>query len=93
VAEIPPFTDPLAEVLERLERRGERPDALIGISLGGNLLLKYRGEASRAARTRTAIAISAPFRLATNAYPPTSISSCRLESRLRALSVHLAELV
>jgi hypothetical protein len=56
-------TEDLAEVLEQLERRGERPDALIGISLGGNLLLKYLGETGSAARTRTAIAISVPFQL------------------------------
>ncbi|MEJ2453617.1 MAG: hydrolase [Candidatus Thiodiazotropha sp.] len=56
-------SEDLAEVLERLELRGERPDALIGISLGGNLLLKYLGECGRAARTRAAIAISVPFRL------------------------------
>ncbi|MGD8907793.1 MAG: hydrolase [Chromatiales bacterium] len=57
-------SEDLAEVLERLQQRGERPDALIGISLGGNLLLKYLGETGRAALTRTAIAISVPFHLA-----------------------------
>ncbi len=56
-------SEDLAEVLERLELRGERPDALIGISLGGNLLLKYLGESGPSARARTAIAISVPFRL------------------------------
>ena len=53
----------LAEVLLRLEQRSERPDALIGISLGGNLLLKYLGEAGPEARTRQAVAVSVPFRL------------------------------
>ncbi len=56
-------SEDLAEVLERLALRGERPDALIGISLGANLLLKYLGESGREACTRAAIAISVPFRL------------------------------
>ncbi len=56
-------SEDLAEVLEYLERRGERPDALVGISLGGNLLLKYLGERGGSARTRAAVAISVPFRL------------------------------
>jgi predicted alpha/beta-fold hydrolase len=60
-------SEDLAEVLERLAHRGERTDALIGISLGGNLLLKYLGEHGRTARTHTAIAISVPFRLQTAA--------------------------
>jgi uncharacterized protein len=56
-------TEDLAEVLEKLDARDERPDALIGISLGGNLLLKYLGETGPSAKTRCAIAISVPFRL------------------------------
>ncbi len=56
-------SEDLAEVLDRLDTRGERPDALVGISLGGNLLLKYLGERGGAARTRAAVAISVPFRL------------------------------
>jgi uncharacterized protein len=56
-------TEDLAEVLEKLDARNERPDALIGISLGGNLLLKYLGETGHAAITRCAVAISIPFRL------------------------------
>lgn len=56
-------TEDLAHVLALLEARGERPDALLGVSLGGNLLLKYLGETGAAARTRAAIAISVPFRL------------------------------
>ncbi|MET0068125.1 MAG: hydrolase [Candidatus Thiodiazotropha sp.] len=58
-------TEDLAEVLQQLEARGERPDALIGISLGGNLLLKYLGEQGAEALTRTAVAISVPFQLKT----------------------------
>ncbi len=56
-------SEDLAEVLELLAARGERPDALIGISLGGNLLLKYLGERGGEARARAAVAISVPFRL------------------------------
>ena len=56
-------SDDLAEVLSQLAARGEEPDALIGVSLGGNLLLKYLGEKAREARTRCAVAISVPFRL------------------------------
>ncbi len=58
-------TGDLAEVLEQLDARGECPDALIGISLGGNLLLKYLGERGDDALTRTAVAVSVPFQLKT----------------------------
>ncbi len=58
-------TADLDEVLRQLDIRGERPDALIGISLGGNLLLKYLGEQGADALTRTAVAISVPFQLKT----------------------------
>jgi hypothetical protein len=60
-------TEDLSEVLAQLATRREQPDALIGISLGGNLLLKYLGETGCAAHRRTAIAISVPFRLASTA--------------------------
>ena len=56
-------SEDLAEVLSQLDARGERPQALMGISLGGNLLLKYLGESAQAALTRCAVAISVPFRL------------------------------
>ena len=56
-------TEDLAEVLTQLAIRGERPDALLGISLGGNLLLKYLGETGQRALTHRAVAISVPFRL------------------------------
>jgi uncharacterized protein len=39
------------------------PLAIIGYSLGGNILLKWLGEQAEAARVRTAIAISVPFDL------------------------------
>jgi predicted alpha/beta-fold hydrolase len=56
-------TEDLAEILSQLDARGERPEALLGISLGGNLLLKYLGETGSQALTRSAVAISVPFRL------------------------------
>jgi predicted alpha/beta-fold hydrolase len=56
-------TEDLAEVLSQLDARDERPQALIGISLGGNLLLKYLGESGQGALTHSAVAISVPFRL------------------------------
>ena len=56
-------TEDLAEVLDKLDARDERPEALLGISLGGNLLLKYLGETGQQALTHRAIAISVPFRL------------------------------
>lgn len=57
-------TGDLAAVIAHIElTRGRAPDALIGVSLGGNLLLKYLGEQAGAATVKAAIAISAPFRL------------------------------
>ena len=53
----------VAEVLAYLEQTGRLPDAAIGFSLGGNLLLKYLGETGAAARLKTAVAISVPFQL------------------------------
>lgn len=38
--------------------------AVIGFSLGGNVLLKWLGESGEKARTKTAIAVSVPFQLA-----------------------------
>ncbi len=39
-------------------------EAVIGFSLGGNVLLKWLGEQGEAAATRRAVAVSVPFRLA-----------------------------
>lgn len=57
-------TQDLAELLELLDRRNEMPTAVVGFSLGGNLLLKYLGETGTDSRLRAAVAISVPFRLA-----------------------------
>jgi hypothetical protein len=54
-------SDDLAEVITALaEATGTPPEAAVGFSLGGNLLLKYLGERSEP-RLERAIAISVPF--------------------------------
>ncbi|HPE61366.1 MAG TPA: alpha/beta fold hydrolase [Thiolinea sp.] len=56
----------LAAVLAILKARQALPQAIIGVSLGGNLLLKYLGETAGhddSGWLRTAVAISVPFRL------------------------------
>ncbi|MEZ5448007.1 MAG: alpha/beta fold hydrolase [Thiolinea sp.] len=57
-------TADLREVLNQLQQRGQLPAAVIGISLGGNLLLKYLGEEGADSPLQTAITISVPFQLA-----------------------------
>lgn len=56
-------SEDLAEVLEILRLRGDGAAAVVGFSLGGNLLLKFLGEAAANAGLRTAVAVSVPFRL------------------------------
>jgi hypothetical protein len=56
-------SEDLAEVMETLHLRQEAPAAVVGFSLGGNLLLKYLGETPSAAGLRAAVAVSVPFRL------------------------------
>ncbi|MCU7845767.1 MAG: hydrolase [Candidatus Thiodiazotropha sp. (ex Monitilora ramsayi)] len=56
-------TEDLVEILEQLELRDEKPSAVIGISLGGNLLLKYLGESGAGSRLSAAVAVSVPFYL------------------------------
>jgi predicted alpha/beta-fold hydrolase len=56
-------TEDLVEILAYLQRKGEMPEAVIGISLGGNLLLKYLGESGRDSALRAAVAVSVPFDL------------------------------
>ncbi|BAU48696.1 alpha/beta hydrolase [Sulfurifustis variabilis] len=46
------------------ERAGDTPLALVGISLGGNVLLKWLGERGASAPVRAAVAVSVPFVLA-----------------------------
>jgi predicted alpha/beta-fold hydrolase len=57
-------SDDLAEVLARLGQDGRPVAAAIGFSLGGNLLLKYLGEAGEHSLLRAAMAVSVPFELA-----------------------------
>jgi predicted alpha/beta-fold hydrolase len=56
-------TEDLVEVLEFLQRNADAPQAVIGISLGGNLLLKYLGESGRDSPLQAAVAVSVPFDL------------------------------
>lgn len=58
-------TGDLAFVVELLtQRHGHAPVAVIGYSLGGNVLLKWLGETGLACPLTTAIAVSVPFDLA-----------------------------
>lgn len=58
-------TGDLNDVVGQLSKRlGTPPLAVIGYSLGGNVLLKWLAECAAAAPTSTAIAVSVPFDLA-----------------------------
>jgi len=57
-------SDDLAEVITHLQRcRPRAPLQAVGYSLGGNVLLKYLGEAGEASALQKAVAVSVPFRL------------------------------
>ncbi|MEW8561917.1 MAG: hydrolase [Candidatus Thiodiazotropha sp.] len=56
-------TEDLSEIVEVLRRRGEPPQAVVGVSLGGNLLLKYLGESDHDSDIKAAVAVSVPFNL------------------------------
>ncbi|MBI2535943.1 MAG: hydrolase [Gemmatimonadetes bacterium] len=61
-------TGDLAYVLDLLRRRfPDRPIGAMGFSLGGNVLLKYLGEAGGAVEPAAAAAISVPFDLGAGA--------------------------
>ena len=61
-------TDDLAGVVERLrDRWGGAPLAVVGFSLGGNMLLKWLGETSERSPLAAAVAVSVPFDLAASA--------------------------
>lgn len=62
-------TRDLELVLRELRERTGAPLGLVGYSLGGNVVLKYLGEAGNAARelVRAAVAVSVPFDLAAGA--------------------------
>ena len=61
-------TEDLAEMIQAVQERGNYPDvALVGFSLGGNVLMRYLGEQGgniAAQRIRMAAAISVPMDLA-----------------------------
>ncbi|KAG1694797.1 putative esterase YheT [Nymphon striatum] len=55
----------LQTVIKHIKEKYKRPPlAIIGFSLGGNVLLKWLGEQQENANTTTAIAVSVPFKLA-----------------------------
>ncbi|PIE00211.1 MAG: hydrolase [Thiothrix nivea] len=56
-------TDDLRLILAHLAAQQQLPAAVIGVSLGGNLLLKYLGEEGENCPLQAAIAISVPFQL------------------------------
>lgn len=57
-------TGDLATVVQQLQRQQpSAPLALVGFSLGGNVLLKWLGEQGKTATITTAIAVSVPFDL------------------------------
>ena len=53
----------LGLMLEYLKNQDQLPAAVIGVSLGGNLLLKYLGEVGANSPLKAAMAISVPFSL------------------------------
>lgn len=57
------LTSDIAEVLAHLQQSGRMPDAAVGFSLGGNLILKYLGETGKDSGLKTAVAVSVPFQL------------------------------
>jgi predicted alpha/beta-fold hydrolase len=56
-------TEDLTEILQQLRQRNQPVSAVVGISLGGNLLLKYLGENGAASELTAAVAVSVPFYL------------------------------
>jgi predicted alpha/beta-fold hydrolase len=56
-------TGDLQQVIAHLKNRGINDIALLGYSLGGNVTLKYMGEAPTDPSVRCAIAVSVPLRL------------------------------
>lgn len=56
-------SDDLRLILQHLQAHDQMPAAVIGVSLGGNLLLKYLGEEGEHCPLKTAVAISVPFQL------------------------------
>jgi predicted alpha/beta-fold hydrolase len=57
-------SEDLNEILELLRSRKQVPDAVVGFSLGGNLLLKYLSEKGNKSVLAAVVAVSIPFNLA-----------------------------
>ena len=56
-------TGDLQQIIQHLKMRGIIDIALLGYSLGGNVIVKYMGESKTDPAVRCAIAVSVPFRL------------------------------
>ncbi|WML91136.1 hydrolase [Thiothrix lacustris] len=56
-------TADVAEVLAHLRNTGRMPEAAVGFSLGGNLILKYAGETEAESGLKAVVAVSIPFQL------------------------------
>ncbi|MCP4187875.1 MAG: alpha/beta fold hydrolase, partial [Gammaproteobacteria bacterium] len=56
-------TGDVGQIIRHLKSQGITDIALLGYSLGGNVTLKYMGEAETDPAVRCAIAVSVPFRL------------------------------
>jgi len=56
-------TGDLQQIIQHLKTGGITDIALLGYSLGGNVIVKYMGEAKTDPAVRCAIAVSVPFRL------------------------------
>ncbi len=57
-------TGELDYVLNHLaDREPDSPKALVGVSMGGNILLKYLGETGKQDLVKAAVAVSVPFQL------------------------------
>ncbi len=56
-------TADITALLAHLRNTQRMPDAAVGFSLGGNLILKYLGETGAASGLQTAVAVSIPFHL------------------------------
>ena len=56
-------TGDLRQIINHIKMQGVSDIALLGYSLGGNVTLKYMGEAETDPAIRCAIAVSVPFRL------------------------------
>lgn len=87
------FADVLHVLATLASRRAGRPLAVAGFSLGGNVLLRWLGEAGEAARglVRAAAACSVPFDLAAgSAFVETGLRRVYLRHLLATLRVKLA---